>query len=107
MEGSRGFEPSLQCSSAKVWKDGLRYTSLGHVQRYVCRSCGYRFSDPESRNALQNIVQPIYIHSTMLKAWENVTVTCDINVTKCCFVIISTFLRYFFYFLSVEKEPER
>ena len=35
-----------QCGSHKVWKDGLRYTSFGAIQRYICRTCGYRFSDP-------------------------------------------------------------
>ena len=34
-----------QCGSRKVWKDGLRYTSNGAIQRYLCRSCGYRFSE--------------------------------------------------------------
>jgi integrase/ribosomal protein L37AE/L43A len=29
------------CSSSKVWRDGLR----GEVQRWLCRSCGYRFSE--------------------------------------------------------------
>ncbi|RLG99355.1 hypothetical protein DRO19_02500, partial [Candidatus Bathyarchaeota archaeon] len=35
-----------QCGSRRVWKDGLRYTSAGAIQRYICRVCGYRFSDP-------------------------------------------------------------
>ena len=36
-----------QCGSKRVWKDGLRYLNNGEVvQRYICRSCGYRFSDP-------------------------------------------------------------
>ena len=30
-----------------MWKDGLRYTRHGEVQRWLCRSCGYRFSDSE------------------------------------------------------------
>jgi len=33
-----------QCSSQRIWKDGLRKTVSGDVQRYVCRECGYRFS---------------------------------------------------------------
>ncbi|RLI00117.1 site-specific integrase [Candidatus Bathyarchaeota archaeon] len=35
-----------QCGSKRVWKDGLRYTSAGTIQRYICRVCGYRFSEP-------------------------------------------------------------
>jgi len=32
------------CTSQRVWKDGIRQTSHGDVQRYLCRNCGYRFS---------------------------------------------------------------
>jgi DNA-directed RNA polymerase subunit RPC12/RpoP len=35
-----------QCSSDRLYKDGLRYLSDGStVQRYLCRNCGYRFSE--------------------------------------------------------------
>jgi len=34
-----------ECASRKIWKDGFRYTKNGGVQRYLCRSCGHRFSD--------------------------------------------------------------
>ncbi len=30
-----------ECGSAKAWRDGMR----GEVQRWLCRSCGYRFSE--------------------------------------------------------------
>jgi len=33
------------CNSLKVWKDGLRHTKDGSIQRYICRSCGRRFSE--------------------------------------------------------------
>lgn len=36
-----------ECTSQKVWRDGLRYTKNGDVQRYLCRSCGYRFSQSQ------------------------------------------------------------
>jgi integrase len=40
-----------QCGSQRVWKDGLRYNQVGIIQRYLCRKCAYRFSDPcENRN---------------------------------------------------------
>jgi integrase len=32
------------CNSNRVWKDGLRYSKGGEVQRFICRDCGYRFS---------------------------------------------------------------
>jgi len=34
-----------ECGSLKNWKDGLRYTKNGDVQRWLCRNCGYRFSE--------------------------------------------------------------
>lgn len=36
------------CGANRVWKDGLRYGKEGSspIQRYLCRSCGYRFSEP-------------------------------------------------------------
>jgi integrase len=40
-----------ECSSQKIWKDGLRYikSEIGTiaVQRYICRSCGRRFSETD------------------------------------------------------------
>ena len=35
-----------ECGSSKVWKAGLRYSTFGEIQRYICRDCGFRFSDP-------------------------------------------------------------
>jgi len=37
-----------QCGSKCLYKDGLRYLSDGtSVQRWLCRNCGYRFTDPQ------------------------------------------------------------
>jgi hypothetical protein len=33
------------CHSRKNWKDGVRETNFGSVQRFKCRDCGYRFSE--------------------------------------------------------------
>jgi len=35
-----------ECTSQKVWKDGVRSTRDGDIQRWLCRACGYRFSQP-------------------------------------------------------------
>jgi len=37
-------QPCPQCGNTKLYKDGLRYTVLGPIQRFLCRSCSYRFS---------------------------------------------------------------
>jgi len=37
-----------QCNSKRIWKDGLRYErceSREPIQRYLCRDCGFRFSE--------------------------------------------------------------
>ena len=39
-----------ECGSDKVWKDGLRKTEFVVTQRWLCRTCGYRFSEPSLRN---------------------------------------------------------
>jgi predicted RNA-binding Zn-ribbon protein involved in translation (DUF1610 family) len=52
---SRLHQPSKQaltkcseCGSQKIWKDGARPTNFGEVQRYICRNCGFRFSERSS-----------------------------------------------------------
>jgi len=47
-----------QCGSTSLYKDGLRYLSDGTgVQRWLCRNCGYRFTDPN--------------HTASTKQWNN------------------------------------
>jgi len=40
-----------ECGSQRTWKDGLRYVQGASVQRVLCRSCGYRFSDPTLKHS--------------------------------------------------------
>jgi len=42
------------CNSHRIWKDGLRYTKDGEVQRFICRECGHRFSE-SSRNGFDKL----------------------------------------------------
>ncbi len=35
-----------ECGSPKLWHDGLRYVYNDIIQRWLCRKCGKRFSDP-------------------------------------------------------------
>ena len=43
------LEPQVkcpECGSSRLYKDGLRYLADGEsIQRFLCRSCGFRFSD--------------------------------------------------------------
>lgn len=34
-----------ECNSTQTWKDGIRYTKTEQIQRFICRDCGYRFSE--------------------------------------------------------------
>ncbi|MEM3360659.1 MAG: tyrosine-type recombinase/integrase [Candidatus Bathyarchaeia archaeon] len=44
-----------ECSSKRLYKDGLRYLADGcTVQRYLCRDCGYRFSWPRAEKPKQH-----------------------------------------------------
>jgi integrase len=61
-----------ECGNKKTWKDGLRYVQDTPIQRFLCRSCGYRFSqttlnrykDPEG---VQNVHRmPLNMPSSLL-----------------------------------------
>ena len=41
-----------KCHSRRNWKDGLRETALGLVQRFTCRDCGFRFSEKSYKDCL-------------------------------------------------------
>ena len=47
--GDAGTSPLCpQCHSKRLYRDGFRYLANGSsVQRWLCRDCGFRFSDPE------------------------------------------------------------
>jgi integrase len=48
--------PCPQCGSKKLWRDAKRYTAYGdEIQRWKCRECGLRFSDPNDvKNSWSN-----------------------------------------------------
>ena len=43
--GEKASRECPNCHSEKNWKDGTRETNLGSVQRFLCRNCGFRFSE--------------------------------------------------------------
>jgi len=88
-QGSTGTSPPCpQCGSAKTWKDGIRETDLGPVQRYLCRNCGYRFSDPNSKqpqrffngSGMSEYVE--IIHTKRLKSKTNIHTNCRVGVSQ-------------------------
>ena len=47
-EANGGEEASRECPechSKRNWKAGFRETNFGSVQRFLCRDCGFRFSE--------------------------------------------------------------
>src|SRR5208283_5631668 len=49
LEGDAGVSPQCpHCNSKKIWRDSIRHSVFGDkIQRWLCRECGLRFSDPD------------------------------------------------------------
>lgn len=43
--GEKASRKCPSCYSNRIWKDGIRRITNSSVQRYICRDCGYRFSE--------------------------------------------------------------
>ncbi len=43
--GEEASRKCPDCHSKEIWKDGIRKTACGSIQRFVCRKCGRRFSE--------------------------------------------------------------
>ena len=73
-----------KCNSKKVWRDAKRYTKLGdEIQRWYCRDCGRRFSDPQdvakARSTFERLER---IESKSLKSGDDIVSTRQICVTE-------------------------
>ena len=68
--GTSPLNPCPQCTSKKLWKDGLRYPMFGEpIQRWLCRGCGLRFSDPSGvEAALRALEQDGRLEAKTLKS---------------------------------------
>ncbi|MEM1589732.1 MAG: hypothetical protein QW175_04890, partial [Candidatus Bathyarchaeia archaeon] len=64
---SRPHQPPIscpECGSHELYKDGLRYLDNGtKVQRWLCRKCGYRFTDPNLKRSIQWKNPPFSLNS--------------------------------------------
>jgi len=75
-----------QCGSKSLYRDGIRYLEEGSaVQRWLCRTCGYRFSDPNhkkncNRSDMSQHVQRI--QSLNLKTPDALTYTCRVSARR-------------------------
>jgi len=52
-----------ECTSQRVWRDGIRRTSHGDIQRWLCRDCGFRFSESTQSQVKVNV--PGQVHKTL------------------------------------------
>jgi hypothetical protein len=76
-----------ECGSEKLFKDGQRQLSNGmKTQRFLCRDCGYRFSDPKKSykecqtNTKRQVCELLTEDSKNLSATEIIrTVAGDLN----------------------------
>jgi integrase len=76
--------PCLQCSSKKIWRDGLRSPMFGDpIQRWLCRDCGLRFSDPDDAQKAREAVETIeMIETKSLRSKDAIVTTRQICVTE-------------------------
>jgi len=64
-----------ECGSQRVWKDGIRYTFFGEIQRYLCRNCYYRFSHTEGSEPSEHLQK---LHTLILKSKADKTILCRV-----------------------------
>ena len=82
---SAGASPLCpQCGSNKLWRDGLRYSLFGDkIQRWLCRNCGLRFSDPRDvQRAWSTFERVAMIDTKPLKSGDDKVTTRQICVTE-------------------------
>ncbi len=83
-QGSTGTSPLCpQCRSKKVWRDGSRYFFDQRIQRWICRNCGLRFSDPNDLQKAKKAIETVgTVDTKLLKTPEGIVATRQICVTE-------------------------
>lgn len=83
--GDVGSSPLCpNCGFAKVWRAGLRYSPFGDkIQRWLCRSCGLRFSDPQDvQKAWSTMERAERVERQSLKSGDNIVSNSQICVEE-------------------------
>jgi len=62
-----------ECGSDRIYRDGLRYMNEGQIQRFLCRNCGYRFSEKSYKECQTNSHSQICV----LKKAKNLDTTTE------------------------------
>ncbi|MBT0158639.1 site-specific integrase [Candidatus Bathyarchaeota archaeon A05DMB-2] len=82
---SAGANPLCpHCDSNKLWRDGHRYSIFGdEIQRWLCRECGLRFSDPNDvQKAWSTLERVERIERQSLKSGDTIVHSSQICVTE-------------------------
>jgi integrase/predicted RNA-binding Zn-ribbon protein involved in translation (DUF1610 family) len=85
MSRSAGASPLCpQCGSKKLWRDGLRYSLFGdRIQRWLCRNCGFRFSDSDDvQRALSAFERVERVETKAVKGRGDKALECQICVKE-------------------------
>lgn len=69
------------CGSQKIWNDGIRQTKNGNIQRYLCSSCGKRFSET-TWNASDKSEHVERIHRQILCSVNNILFKRQVGARK-------------------------
>jgi integrase/predicted RNA-binding Zn-ribbon protein involved in translation (DUF1610 family) len=88
-EGSAGASSQIphcpKCGSEKLWRDGQRAIYSEVIQRWLCKNCGFRFSDPEQLAAFRSMMaklQPKKEENKHIKSNADKLFTRQICVTE-------------------------
>ena len=73
-----------KCNSKSLWRDGLRNQMFGEpIQRWLCRECGFRFSDSEDVKKAQDALKAAQeFESKALKSGHGIVSSCQICVSE-------------------------
>jgi integrase len=71
-----------KCGTRKVWRDGIRSQMFGlPIQRWLCRNCSFRFSDPEDVARAKKAFEDVQtIESKSIKSASDYTINRQICV---------------------------
>ena len=83
-ETSHLTPPCPECGGKKAWRDGLRRQMFGgQIQRWLCRDCGLRFSDPGDIEKAKEAVETVErIESKLLKSPDDIVSSRQICVKE-------------------------
>ncbi len=84
-DGSAGISPLCpQCKNKRAWKDGTRTSMFGcKIQRWLCRDCGLKFSDPKDMMKANTILESVEtVETKSLKTPDNKVSSAQICVTE-------------------------